>query len=294
VILEEKGIPSDLALVKSTWKFQLIDSVPALGYFDHMILYVPDFEGAPLFLDPTVDNSHTGNSYYHSIFQKSFILEKGLSRIVEIMPREGRGRSIVSTSSVVEKSPASGSWEMHGTVVLRDLAAFLYFPVLKEMKGEENNPAVINILKSMFTIEPFSVSCAGPCTDSITIGFACSFSKNYLKIDKGGFLLETPSVFGGPSVFTTIRREGPRVFEQLEQEDTWTLPEGFEEMEAAPLAHRFATGTWARKGRAERAERAFTRTFALLRTIVPVSREEEARQFIRQKDDFTKVTVWHK
>ena len=288
VILEEKGIPSHLALVTFRWKFQVIDSIPVLGGFDHIILYVPAFDHSPVFLDPTVDYGHVKNSYYHCMYQKAFILEKGRSRLSEIMPRDGEGKSIVKTGSVIDRSKNNGSWEMRGTVVLQDNAAFLTYPMLKELKGEENNPGLIGLLKSMFTIDPISVSCKQLCADSITIGFSCNVNKNYLKIDKGGFLLDAPSIFGGPSVFTTIKREGPRVFEQLDQKDSWTLPEGFVELEITALAHQIASGAWGKDGRV------VSRTFTLNRVIVPPSQSEESTQFLRQKDNFLKATVWQK
>ena len=285
-LLEEKGVQSSMALVASKGSSQVLDTIPTLGEFDHVILYVPEFDRSSVFLDPTVDYGKVENSYYYCMHQKAFIMEKGRSRLCEILPREGEGLCIVRTSSEVD-SAQDGSWVMRGTVVLKDYAAFQAFSHLKELKGEENNPALINLLNNLFTIEPVSVSCKQQCTDSVTIGFSCNVSKNHLKIDKGGILLEMPSIYGGPSVFTTIKREGPRVFEQLDQKDSWVLPEGFDELESTPFVHRIGSGAWDRKGRV------FSRTFTMSRVIVPASQAEESKQFLRQKDSFFKATVWH-
>jgi hypothetical protein len=285
MILAEKGITAHLALVSITNRFQAIDSVPTLGAFNHMIVYLPSFDGQPMFLDPTVRYGHCKNAYYHLLYQKAVVLEPGRTRLMEIDPRPDEGIARVVTSSRIQRSKNNQFWEMQGTISMYDRAAYAFYPYLKELKGEENNPGLIAVLKSMFNVEPAAVALENYSSDSIRVGYTAAINKQFVNIEKGGFILSSPSLFGGPGSFSTIRHEGPRVFETTEQKDEWIVPDGFTDLESMALDHAIGRGEWSRK-----ASR-ISRTFSLRRTVAAPS---DPQEFLRLQEKFFKATVWHK
>lgn|GEM_PF-3774010 len=56
-ILREKGVPADVALIRSGSWWEVPPDLPGLGAFDHAIVHVP---GPGLFVDPTTDLSQPG------------------------------------------------------------------------------------------------------------------------------------------------------------------------------------------------------------------------------------------
>jgi hypothetical protein len=252
-----------------------------------MILYLPAFDGKPMFLDPTVRYGHCRNSYYHLMYQKALILEKGHTRLITIEPRPSEGIARVSSSSLIRRSSDNRCWEMQGTIKMYDRAAYLFFPYLKGLKGEESNPGLIAVLKNIFNIEPSSVALEDYNSDSVCVRYAAPLAKQFLNIDRGGFILSSPSLFGGPMTFSTIKQEGPRVFENTEQRDEWLVPDGFTELESTPLDHAIGTGSWSRCGAT------VSRVFVLHRTVAEPPDEEVSREFMRMQDKFFKATIWH-
>jgi hypothetical protein len=125
-------------------------------------------------------------------------------------------------------------------------------------------------------------------SDSIRVRYTAAFNKQFVNIDKGGFILSSPSLFGGPGTFTTIKREGPRVFETTEQRDEWIVPDGFTDLESMALDHAIGRGEWSRKAAS------ISRTFSLRRTVAAPSGESDPREFLRLQEKFFKATVWHK
>jgi hypothetical protein len=288
MILAEKGITAHLALVSITDRFQAIDSIPTLGAFNHMIVYLPSFDGRPMFIDPTVRYGHSRNAYYHLLYQKAVVLEPGRTCLTTINPRPNEGISRVFTSSQIKRSKNNQFWEMQGTISMYDRAAYLFYPYLKELKGEENNPGLIAVLKSMFNVEPSTVALENYSSDSIRVRYTAAINKQFVNIDKGGFILSSPSLFGGPGTFTAIKREGPRVFETTEQRDEWIVPDGFTDLESMALDHAIGRGEWSRKAAS------ISRTFSLRRTVAAPSGESDPREFLRLQEKFFKATVWHK
>jgi hypothetical protein len=288
MILAEKGITAHLALVSMTDRFQAIDSIPTLGAFNHMIVYLPSFDGRPMFIDPTVRYGHSTNAYYHLLYQKAMVLEPGHSCLKTIDPRPNEGVARVFTSSRIQRSKNDQFWEMQGTITMYDRAAYVFYPYLKELKGEENNPGLVAVLKNIFNVEPSTVSLENYSSDSIRVRYTAAINKQFVNIDKGGFILSSPSLFGGPGTFTTIKREGPRVFETTEQKDEWIVPDGFTDLESTAFDHAFGRGEWSRKAAR------ISRTFFLKRTVAEPSVEFDTSEFLRLQDKFFKATVWHK
>ena len=288
MLLAEKGITARLALVSMTDRFQAIDSIPTLGAFNHIIIYLPSFDGRPLFLDPTVRYGHYKNAYYHLLYQKAVVLEPGRTFLTKIDPRPDEGVARVFTSSQIRRLKNSQSWEMQGTISMYDRAAYVFYPYLKELKGEENNPGLFAVLKNIFNVEPNTVALDQSSSDSIRVRYTAPVNKLYVNIDKGGFILSSPSLFGGPGTFTTIKLEGPRVFETTEQRDEWTLPDGFTELESMSLDHAIGTGRWSRKATS------VSRTFSLRRTVAMPSEGSDPQEFMRLQEKFFKATIWHK
>ncbi|MBN1129855.1 MAG: transglutaminase domain-containing protein [Chitinispirillaceae bacterium] len=286
MILAEKGIPANLALVATEERFQAIDSIPTLGAFNHMIIHLPDFDGRPVFLDPTVRFGHSRNSYYHLLHRKALVLEPGNSRLEHIAPRPNEGIARIATSSVIGRDRTNRFWEMKGAITLYDRAAYMFYPFIQELKGEENNPGLIAVLKRLFAVEPTSVALDKQSSDSIRVTYTGRVSKQYVTIDKGGFILETPSAFGGPGTFTTIRREGPRVFEALTQHDEWIMPDGFTDLESMTLDHPIGKGDWRVSGNT------VTRNFSMVRTVAGLDGEDSTQEFLRLQKKFFRATIW--
>jgi hypothetical protein len=253
-----------------------------------MILYLPDFDGQPLFLDPTIWYGNCRNSYYSCLNQRAFILDKGRSRFVTLVPRSGDGITRVETRSAIEQAANGDSWNVSGRIVFRDHAAFLFYPFVKNLKTEESATGLAALLGSSFNLETRTVSLETCSSDSIAVRYTAGGNRNYLPMGRGGFVLETPSLFGGPTRFTTIRQEGPRVYEDIEQQDEWSMPADLTELESRNLSHGIATGVWSKKGAV------VSRLFSMKRTTVPAGDTGTIRDFYRSKDAFFKATIWRK
>jgi len=242
-ILDAKGIPADLVLISSKNRYQSIESTPALSGFNHMIVYIPQFNGSPIFLDPTVKWGSVTNSYYSLINQKAFILERGASRLDSVAARKNEGIYRIASHSKLFRVPENEIWQLSGVISLKDRAAYDLYPILKDLKGEEKVPAINQYLKKMFNLDPVTVKVLQEGVDSIYIGFSCRINNKFIKADKSGFLIDVPNLYGYATTFNTSEHEGPMKFESVEQSDSWEVPDSFSEMDAAPLDHEIAAGS---------------------------------------------------
>jgi hypothetical protein len=122
--------------------------------------------------------------------------------------------------------------------------------------------------------------------DCITLLFTANFQGNYLAMDKGGFALDVPSLFGGDVRYTTLDYEGPRFFMGFTQQDTWELPKGFSDLEKTDLDHWIAQGSWKGSGSV------VTRNYTIGDTNVPFEKRREISDYYAKKLQFTKAAVW--
>ncbi len=107
-------------------------------------------------------------------------------------------------------------------------------------------------------------------------------------MDKGGFVLEAPSLFGGQVRYTTLEHEGPRFFQASEQFDTWEVPRSFKDFETTNINHPIATGEWKRK------RNKVTRRFKITKTSISNNKRESLVNYFKIRKKFSKATIWKK
>lgn len=287
VLLAERNIEVNLALVSTRGQEQVLDSVPTLGGFDHVVVYRDRGDGTLRFYDAVNKYANPRNSHLHLVGQKVLLLSRGGSRLLVIPSPSDFLNRIVSTSTI-ERQTAGDQWRIGGTIRLLGYAAYRLFPLLEDLREEEVHPFLCSYLNEAFRIAPTSTEITHAGQDTIEISYQAPFQRQYVDIDNGGFILNCPSVFGGEVRFTTLDYEGPRFFQGYEQEDTWVLPAGFTDLDARRIEHSLAEGGWVLEGNR------LTRRFRLKTTTMPPERRDEVSAFLRQKTRFTKTTIWRK
>ena len=76
VLLKEKGIETNLALVATEGTIQCLEPVPTLGSFNHIIVYYKNSDNTLQFYDPTISYGTAENSYFHLVGQKVLLLQQ--------------------------------------------------------------------------------------------------------------------------------------------------------------------------------------------------------------------------
>ncbi len=285
MILREKGIEVHLASVTTEGTTQCFDQVPTLGNFNHIIVCHRNQNNTLRFYDPTVVYGTAQDSYFHLIGQSALLLQQNGSKLYTI-EKDPNYTNEISTRSKIKKSPASGKWSLEGTIILKGRTAYKLFPLFDDVKGEEIPPFLIGFLDEIFNLKAISSTIKTLSSKQITVTFTANFQHNYLAMDKGGFLLDAPSIFGGDARYTTLDNEGPRYFTDLVQHDAWEVPPGFRDLEKSDLEHWIAQGNWKRKGTV------VSRSFSLNSTDVPYSKRSEAHEYYKMRKKFSKTTVW--
>jgi hypothetical protein len=284
-LLARRGIEVNLALVATRGRKQVIDRVPTLGGFDHVVVYREEPDSTLRFYDAVNKYAAPRNSHLHLVGQKVLLLSRGGSRLT-VIPSPADFLNRIVSRSTIERTAAGERWRITGTIRLLGYAAYRLFPLLEDLRDEEVHPFLCSYLDEAFRIAPTSTAITLAGQDTIDISFQGPFQRQYVDIEEGGFVLNCPSVFGGDVRFTTLDYEGPRFFQGFEQKDTWVLPAGFTDLEARRVEHALAHGGWELEGKE------LTRRFRLETTQIPPERRKEVSELLRQKTSFAKTTIW--
>jgi len=284
-ILKEKNITVDLALISTEGMVQCHESVPTLGNFNHAIVFYRKPDNSLQFHDPTNPYGNPDNSYYNLVGQKALLLEMGRNSLT-VVEKGANYTSVITTRSKICQKPGVDNWQLEGTISMKGKAAFKLFPFLQEKKGEEVRPFLADFLDELFNLKVNDAKIGNITSDYVELSFTMNFQGSYLVMDKGGFHLNAPSLFGGDPRYTTLDYEGPRFFDDCEQFDEWELPAGFNDLEKTDLDHPIACGTWTKKNNT------VYRSFSMNAIDIPYDRRGEAQQFLDNKKKFTKATIW--
>lgn len=288
LLLRRKGVHAGMALVSPPGIFQVLEAYPSLGGFNHMVVWI-EVAGKPVrFFDPTVKYGDANDSYFPILDRTALLLEPGKSRLVTVRA-VGDFRNRVETRSAIRRDVSGKVWSLEGSIRLDGLCAFQLFPMLEAAKGDESMPFLKTYLKEVFGVQPATCRAASdPDRSSITIEYGAPFTANYLELDKGGLLVNQPTVYGGEVRYTTLDFEGPRYFTRLDQSDEWRVPPGFGEIKAEALDHAIGKGSW-------KNERGLLkRTYSNRSAEIPAGERSKAAEFVRRKARFSRATLWHK
>ncbi|MDB5051360.1 MAG: hypothetical protein JWO30_4431 [Fibrobacteres bacterium] len=288
LLLRKKGVHAGMALVSPPGTFQVREAYPTLGGFNHMVVWI-ETPGKPVrFFDPTVKYGDPNDSYFPILDRTALLLESGKSRLTKVSAAKGF-RNQVSTNSAIVKDVSGKDWRLEGNIRLEGLCAFNLFPMLESARGDENIPFLKEYLKEAFGVQATRCrASSNPDQSSIAIDYGASFTSNYLALDKGGLLVNQPSIYGGEVRYTTLDLEGPRHFEPLEQSDAWQVPAGFGEFKADGLDHDIGNGKWKCDGTT------LKRSYANRSVEVGAAERSRAAEFVQRKTRFARATLWHK
>ena len=280
------GVRAGMALVSPAGYFQVLPEYPTLGGFNHMVVYL-SVPGKPIrFFDPTVDHGDPNDSYFPIIDRVALVLEPGNSRLVRIeADKDFRNR--IETRSTILPEGSGKEWRLEGRIRLDGLCAFQLFPTLEAIRGDANIPFLKQYLREVFGVQAATCKASSdPDRTTISIEYRAPFTANYLDLDKGGLLVNQPSLFGGEARYTTLDFEGPRHFTQVEQSDVWQLPAGFAEIKADALDHTMGNGSWKRTGSV------LKRTYAGRNAHIAQSQRSTAADYSQRKAKFARATLW--
>jgi tetratricopeptide (TPR) repeat protein len=142
-LLRSAGIKAYLALVDTTRDINT--SIPDVGQFDHMIVYLPDYKGG-WFIDTTdkVNSSHY--QPFWLINCPCLILDPENARLVPISsnPPNASGLDITRTVTI----SSDGRESIHENVVFRGLWAGYMRNILQDKTPQEYAPAISNAIPS--------------------------------------------------------------------------------------------------------------------------------------------------
>ncbi len=285
-ILRNKGVKGvGVALVSTPGTLSVVEEFPTLGGFNHMIVYAKGPDGSIRHFDPTVKHGDPEDSYYDLIGRTALILEDGASRLRPVAMAPGF-RNRVETRNAIRNGRQG--WSLVGSIRLEGQCAFSLLPALNAAMGEEKVPLLKACLKELFAVDAAEASLVETGDRSIEISYRAPFLSNYLSMDKGGFLMSWPSLYGGDVRFTSVDLEGPRHLQKFEQADSWEIPSGFDDLEKADLEHSLARGKWSRKG-----DRVL-RTYASDAGVVPPENRGLLAEYLARRNTFVRATLWHR
>lgn len=140
-LLRSAGVKAYLALVDTTRDINT--AIPDVGQFDHMIVYLPDYNGG-WFIDTTdkVNSAHYQPSWLTNC--PTLILDPENARLVSV-PRNSPDASGVDISRTVTLSP-DGQETVNERVVFRGLWAGYMRNILQDKTPQEYAPAISNAL----------------------------------------------------------------------------------------------------------------------------------------------------
>jgi hypothetical protein len=285
LILRERKIESFPALIAIPRSGQAQPDFPSLGSFNHMILAIPDESGRLRFVDPTMGRLPAFRSALQLAGRRVFILQPNGSRLDQV-PSGNAPNQEVRTDNTL-KEAGSGRWTLEGTVDLSGVGAQALYPQMQNLNGDEKARFLSEYLESVFGIKSIRHSLLVLEPDRIQVQYAADFTDHFVRLEKGGFTLDVPTLFGGRASFTTLDLEGPIELGSTRQVDEWKMPKGFVELEGASTSHRYAKGGWrSQVGKIQRHYEATPSTWG--------GADSDYRQFLQDRDKLHKATVWQR
>lgn len=264
--------------------FQPVTEIPTLGMFDHIIISYMSSDGKRCVVDPTVPHGKPLETGFYHVGKRALFLEKGTCHFDTIPTPSGFYNTVI-TASEITRNASDKKWMLTGTIDLCGLTAMQLYSSATSIGKKEQVPVLKNYLKRFFELDISQVALEKLTPDTISISYAAPFQENYLRLAKGGFLLNKPSLFGGDIRYTTLSIKGPRYYNELQQYDTWRIPKVFSVLENANMVHDIAEGKWERK------RGVINRSFRQNR--IRASRRE-AGEMLEAKMKFSKATLWKK
>lgn len=283
--LQRNGITCGLALIATAGEMQLVDSIPSLGNFNHMICYYVRDDGSMRFLDPTVQYGHAFHSYYELIGRKALILKKGASSIYQIPP-EIDYRNEITTHAIIKRNSGDNSWLQQGNINFAGGFAHHFYPYLSGLQEQERIPFLKTFCKEYMNLIASSLKIIILQPEKIELSYIADIRKNYLAIEKGGILIDAPSTINGNFGITTVELEGPVQFDPFNQHDEWELPANFVDLESKNIENLFGTGSWKLKGQI------LSRDYSQKLNTAFKSGDSEINSYFKSKRAFSKATVW--
>lgn len=238
---------SHLVLVTSPGNLQLREDYPSLGGFNHMILQVDDPKRGAIYYDPTVKIGAPDQSHFYLNYQKVFVL-KDLESYVSQISESDNFINEVKTHSKVSKSEA-GKWEIEGTIQLNGYVANSFITDYKmTFKNKSTEVFLKSFMNSLFEINAKDIEVNLETQSQVTLTYQSSFNDAWIPLDKGGFKLEQPSLYGGKGYFTSQETLGASTLRKIHQEDIWEFEDDSYELDTKPLDFSYAQGKWTQEG----------------------------------------------
>lgn len=264
--------------------FQPVAEIPTLGMFDHIAVSYISEDGEKRIVDPTVPHGEPLETGFYHVGKRALFLETGNCHF-DTVPTPSNFYNTILTKSKIKHNKIENKWELAGTIDLCGLTAMQLFTSASSIGKKELVPVLKNYLKKYFELESNSVSLDLLSSDTIRISYSAPFQENYLRLSKGGFLINKPSLFGGDVRYTTLSLDGPRYYSKIQQYDQWHTPGRFSVLENADFSHPIAEGKW------EKNRRIVRREFKQNRICVT---REDARDMLDERLKFSKATLWKK
>ena len=273
-----------LLLLHMSDGFQPVAEIPTLGMFDHITISYISEDGEKRIVDPTVPHGKPLETGFYHVGKRALFLEKDKCYF-DTIPTPKSFYNTILTKSKIAHNALDNKWELTGTIDLCGLTAMQLFTSASSIGRKEQIPVLKNYLKKYFELEISTVSLDLLSSDTIRISYSAPFQENYLRLSKGGFLINKPSLFGGDVRYTTLSFDGPRYYRNIRQYDQWQIPGRFSVLENSNFSHSIAEGKWEKKNGI------VSRVFEQNRIRVT---REDAHDMLDARLKFSKATLWKK
>ena len=280
-MLKQNGVGSNLVLIKSDEGKQLHPDYPSLNNFNHMILNIPSISYP--FVDPTNRKTTVDNSYFGLAYQKVFILQDGASYIDSIIPSEKYPTKVRTKSKIYRKSK---NWYMDGEIKIQGQGAFYLTQSHSYTSEKAIQKKLKSYLKSIFEINAITASIDIKSWDEVHLTYSQKINENVIKLGDTGIRLNSPSLYGGATSYTTIDHEGIRFIGDADQQDVWEFPFRRLSVDKKSTSNEYFTLNWKKK------RKTVSRTFTQNRQVIPNSKSDDFRKAVSKRINSLKQIVW--
>lgn len=276
------GISFGLVLLNVGDGFEANGAVPTLGVFNHVVVAATLSDSTLLIMDPTVTHGNPVETGFYHVGKKALFLLDDRSRC-DTVPRPPSFYNTVTSHSKLSYNTTEKRWELSGDIALCGLTAMNIYPDLSDLTPQEQAPVLRTYLKNYFELDAHYAAFTQLTSDTIIMHYTTSFQENYVALLKGGFLLNKPSLYGGDVRFTTLSYDGPRYYRYLQQDDLWSVPGRFSDLEHVNLTTDIATGQW--MVRNQEVRRSFTQNDIRVES-------SEGSTMVKKKNMFLNARLW--
>ncbi len=219
-LLQEKNVDAFPALISTKNHYQPVDKYPSLNNFNHMILATAASGGDYHFLDGTNTWANADSSYYPLIGRTAFVIKPGGSHLVKVTAGNDFQNRVATYAQVMKKQNGR-PWTIKGRIQLIGYSALQFFSKLNRSDTIEKNSLAKLFLQKQFGIFPLSIKYHAPDSTEVTFNYEALFQENYVSIEKGGFRLAVPRLYGPAANDKLGQNRGPRQLKPFEQKDIW-------------------------------------------------------------------------